>query len=110
MDLFTFFETLDSLDDYDYYLSFPNIVGFVFDAGEPGSGKTFDWDMLKDIKDDKLHILAGGLNPENVAKAIMAVKPDGVDVSSGVEFADKLGKDPEKVDDFVNAVRNIENS
>ena len=93
------------LDKYEHYLEMDNIKGFVFDAGEPGSGKTFDWNMLKDIKDDKLHILAGGLSADNVARAIKAVKPDGVDVSSSVEYENRLGKDPDKIDDFVSKVR-----
>lgn len=97
---------VDDLGKYEYYLGFKNIKGFVFDAGEPGSGKTFDWDMLKSLKRDpeRLYILAGGLNESNVAKAISTVMPDGVDVSSGVEFTDRLGKDPEKVKKFVRSV------
>lgn len=99
---------VSDLDKYDYYLSFKNIAGFVFDAGEPGSGKTFDWDMLKDLKreKDRLYILAGGLNSENVKRAIEAVRPDGVDVSSAVEIcSERPDKDKNKIDGFVNAVR-----
>jgi len=106
---------VSDMNKYEYYLSFPNIKGFVFDAGEPGSGKTFDWDTLDSIKrdDDRLYILAGGLNAENVGRAIEKVKPDGVDVSSSVELPDiiledgrtKTGKDPKLVDEFVGAVR-----
>ena len=93
------------LDKYEHYIKMDNIKGFVFDAGEPGSGKTFDWNMLKNIQDDKLHILAGGLSADNVARAIKVVKPDGVDVSSSVEYEDRLGKNPDKIDDFVSKVR-----
>lgn len=98
---------VDDLDKYEHYLSLSNIKGFVFDAGEPGSGKTFDWDMLKEFKRDenRLYILAGGLDSTNVSRAIGEVKPDGVDVSTGVEYKDKLGKDPIKIVDFVKAVR-----
>ena len=77
-----------------------------FDAHEPGSGKTFDWTMLENLpRDDKLFMLAGGLNPETVVKAVKAVKPDGVDVSSGVENSNYNGKDFEKVKKFIISAR-----
>lgn len=95
------------LDKYDYFSSFDEIVGFVMDANEYGSGKTFDWNVIKGFdRRGKLFILAGGLNPENVAHAIECVKPDGVDVSSGVEYEDKPGKDPSKIYDFVKNSKN----
>ena len=100
---------VEDLDKYNHYLTLQNIRGFVFDAGEPGSGKTFDWTMLNDIKRDseRLYILAGGLNASNVARAIDVVKPDGVDISSGVEYSEKEkpGKDPGKIKEFVEIVR-----
>lgn len=96
----------DELKEYSHYLLDEKIVGCVFDAGSPGSGKTFDWDRLKDIPSDgRLRILAGGLTPDNVQQAIAAVHPDVVDVSSGVEYSDRNGKDPQKIDAFVNKVR-----
>lgn len=92
---------------YQEYHENPAIAGYVFDAQEPGSGKTFDWSLVQRIpRDEKLLLLAGGLNPENVAEAIAFVQPDGVDVSSGVEYTDKLGKDPEKIQVFVENIRN----
>lgn len=56
-------------------------------------------------RDEKLLLLAGGLNPDNVRMAIEAVHPDGVDVSSGVENDDGAGKNAEKIHDFVAAVK-----
>lgn len=98
---------VDDLEKYEHYLSIDNIKGFVFDAGEPGSGKTFDWNMLSSLSRDsnRLYILAGGLTADNVKRAIDTVNPDGVDVSSGVEYSDKPGKDPAKITAFCNAVK-----
>ena len=80
----------------------------MFDAQEPGSGKTFDWKLVTDIpRDEKLFLLAGGLHPDNVAEAIAAIHPDGVDVSSGVEFTDKPGKDAKKIKQFVDNVHAV---
>ena len=91
------------MDMYPHYQSLSNIAGYVFDAGEPGSGKTFDWNSLAEIeRDGRLFVLAGGLTPDNVRRAIEQVHPDVVDVSSGIEYdgvdgVQKPGKDPEKM-------------
>lgn len=96
---------VSDMDSYESYHNDPRIVGYVFDAQEPGSGKTFDWNLVDNIpRDEKLLLLAGGLNPSNVRTAIQKVHPGGVDVSSGVENDDGYGKDPDKVDKFVSAV------
>ena len=97
---------IKDMDLYERYKVSKKVVGYVFDAQEPGSGKVFDWSLVKTLpKDGKILILAGGLNPENVAKAIEYIHPDGVDVSSGVEYGDKNGKDPEKIKRFVENAR-----
>lgn len=97
---------IKDMDLYERYKVSKKVVGYVFDAQEPGSGKVFDWSLVKTLpKDDKILILAGGLNPENVAKAIEYIHPDGVDVSSGVEHGDKPGKDPEKIKRFAENAR-----
>lgn len=81
------------------------IAGYVFDAAEPGSGKTFDWSSMSRLeRDGKMFILAGGLSPDNVSAAIEAVNPDGVDVSSGVELP-RGGKDARLAELFVEKVR-----
>jgi len=67
-----------------------------------GSGKTFDWSLAKGA--EWPFILAGGLNPDNVAEAVRMVQPYAVDVSSGVE-AEPGKKDPEKVRAFVRNAR-----
>lgn len=97
---------VSDIGSYEKYHNDSRIAGYVFDAIEPGSGKTFDWKLVDNIpRDEKLLLLAGGLNPDNVRMAIEAVHPDGVDVSSGVENDDKAGKNPDKIHDFVAAVK-----
>ena len=84
------------------YQNNAKIVGYVFDAAAPGSGKVFDWSILNDIKRDaKTFILAGGLNDSNVREAVKLVNPDVVDVSSGVEYDSGNGKYPEKIKQFI---------
>jgi phosphoribosylanthranilate isomerase len=74
------------------------------DGLEPGSGQAFDWNALDtSVLRGQRWILAGGLNPENVAAAIHALNPWGVDVSSGVESAPGV-KDRAKIEAFVRAV------
>lgn len=70
-----------------------------------GTGKVHDWDLSREIvRNLKIPvILAGGLDPGNVAQAIERVRPYAVDVSSGLESSGK--KDPEKIRSFVQEVR-----
>ena len=73
-----------------------------------GTGVPFDWSLVKDLRAQVPFLaLAGGLSSENVASAIEAVRPDAVDVSSGVE-AMPGRKDPARVRAFVEAVRSME--
>lgn len=71
-----------------------------------GTGLTHDWTISREIRDSvaKPVFLAGGLKPSNVAAAIKAVGPDGVDVSSGVESSSGF-KDPALMRDFIRAAR-----
>ncbi|MFS0595331.1 phosphoribosylanthranilate isomerase [Peribacillus frigoritolerans] len=70
-----------------------------------GKGLTLDWDMIRkaDLPLEKV-ILAGGLTPENVGKAINAVSPFAVDVASGVETNGL--KDAVKMKAFINEAKN----
>jgi phosphoribosylanthranilate isomerase len=70
-----------------------------------GTGRVHDWDKSAEIvRSLKVPvILAGGLDPGNVAQAIKRVRPYAVDVSSGTETAGR--KDPAKINSFVREVR-----
>lgn len=75
-----------------------------YQAGIPGgTGHVFDWSLITKI--NKPLILAGGLNVDNVARAITEVKPYAVDVSGGVE-QDKGIKDKQKITAFMQEVAN----
>lgn len=94
------------LTEFERYRDHEAVVGFVFDAQIPGSGKAFDWTLLHELPvTDKLKMLAGGLNPANVAEALQRTGVDGVDTSSGVEKESGQGKDRDKIEAFVRAVR-----
>jgi phosphoribosylanthranilate isomerase len=79
-------------------------------TGYGGGGKTFNWNSFNwsqlSTNVNLPLVLSGGLTPANVAEGIALVKPWAVDVSSGVEIADLKGiKDPQKITNFIHAVR-----
>lgn len=74
----------------------PNLFG--------GTGKSFDWKIAKDLTSKYRIIIAGGLNPENVARAVDAVNPYAVDINSGVE-AYPGKKDPIKIKQIFKKLR-----
>ena len=75
----------------------------LLDSGAGGTGTVFDWALLKGL--DRPYFLAGGLNPENVGRAVKALHPFAVDVSSGIETDGK--KDYTKMRVFVETVRAV---
>lgn len=92
------------IDVTDLERRFPRARALLFDshiAGQTGgTGKTFDWSWWPRASSKPL-ILAGGLNPDNVAEAITRTRPFAVDVSSGVEGATKGTKDSGKLNQFM---------
>lgn len=90
-------------------------MGFLLDSHAPGAlggtGVALDWSALGDVAsglDGRPLVLAGGLDPGNVARAIAAVRPWAVDVSSGVESAGKGIKDHDAMRAFLRAVRDAD--
>lgn len=86
------------------------VSSFLADTYQPGkeggSGKTFPWQNLEAIKSYGSVILAGGLRPDNVYQALNITRPQGVDVSSGVETEGT--KDEYKIRKFIQEVRRWE--
>jgi len=76
----------------------------LFEGPTSGIGELADWGRAAELARQTELILAGGLSADNVAEAIAAVGPFGVDVSSGVEATPGI-KDPEKIREFVRRVR-----
>jgi len=95
-------ESLATMADY-------RVAGFLLDAYSPdsygGTGERFDWDCAVWAKGEVPIILAGGLQPGNVASAVARVAPYGLDVSSGVESSPGR-KDPELVRAFIRNAKN----
>jgi phosphoribosylanthranilate isomerase len=76
----------------------------LLDGASPGSGQLFDWTLAGEVPEGMRLILAGGLDPDNVADAVKAVEPWGVDVASGVEKSPGR-KDAIKVKRFIERAK-----
>lgn len=74
-------------------------------SGRGGTGKSFDWKLLDGLQGHRPFLLSGGLDPGNVADAIRRVRPDGVDVASGIEASPGI-KDHDKLRAFMREVKN----
>lgn len=75
----------------------------LFDAPVAGSGRTFDWDLLKDQTIQQDFFIAGGLTVDNVRQARETFQPYALDVSSGVETDGR--KDIEKIKAFIEGAK-----
>ena len=96
--------------DWARVAAYAEVARILFDTASPtggGTGRSFNWRLLRNAPADLEFWLAGGLTPDNVGAAVLQVRPAGVDVASGVEAG--LGrKDPGRMRDFVAAVRAAE--
>lgn len=76
----------DSIPDY---AAWESAAWLLFDSrtnrGSGGNGRTFDWSLLERNRPSKRFFLAGGLDADNVERAVATLRPDGVDAATGVE-------------------------
>ena len=97
-------------DLLQYATSYAGARGLLLDAYHPdshgGTGQRFDWDLIPRELPRPV-VLAGGLDPDNVAAAVRRVRPWAVDVSSGVEMAKGI-KDAGRIARFIREVRNAD--
>jgi phosphoribosylanthranilate isomerase len=111
-----FVEALEALQPGQADYKLPAVVLDAYNpVREGGTGTQFRWDWVANARESgKLSewppiILAGGLNPYNVAKAVRIVRPLAVDVSSGVEKDEAPGiKDTEKMRQFVRIAKSVD--
>lgn len=100
-----------SSDDLDGIAAYEDAADWLlFDAKPPnadlpgGTGERFDWNILAGRDFKKPWMLSGGLDADNVQDALSILKPDAVDISSGVESARGV-KDAAKIKAFIEAVK-----
>ena len=78
--------SISEKNDLDKIKNFENYVDyFLLDNKNPGSGKAFKWEFLKDFKSAKPYFLSGGINLLNLDEAIKIANPEFIDISSGIE-------------------------
>jgi phosphoribosylanthranilate isomerase len=101
---------VDSKFKVESLRSFGNRM-FLLDTATPrqfgGTGQTFDWNQVYGANAFGSIVIAGGLNPENIADAVATLHPFAVDVSSGVESAPGK-KSYDKMRRFIEAVRRVD--
>ncbi len=101
-------QVTDLLSLEQQYADASGLLLDTYQAGVPGgTGKTFDWDLVPESLAGRV-ILAGGLNSENVTRAVASLHPYAVDVSGGVEAAKGI-KDAAKIEAFITGVMRGDN-
>ncbi len=95
-------------DDLASLAAWPEDVTLLLDAADAekhgGTGRKANWDAAARLARQRRVLLAGGLRPENVGPAIRAVRPHGVDLSSGIESEPGV-KDPLRMQVLFAAIR-----
>ncbi|MGL5804035.1 MAG: phosphoribosylanthranilate isomerase [Xenococcaceae cyanobacterium] len=102
-------KTPSSLAEVNSYISCVDTL--LLDAYHPqmlgGTGATIDWTALTEFQPDLPWFLAGGLTPDNILAALLNLKPDGIDLSSGVERSPG-DKDLDKVNRLFSKLKSAE--
>uniref|UniRef100_A0A0E0G4N9 phosphoribosylanthranilate isomerase n=1 Tax=Oryza nivara TaxID=4536 RepID=A0A0E0G4N9_ORYNI len=95
---------INALPDEKYELDW-----FLVDSAKGGSGKGFNWQkfQMPSVRSKNGWLLAGGLHADNVCDAFYALKPNGVDVSSGICAPDGIRKDPTRISSFMRNVKSL---
>lgn len=98
-----------SSEDVQHARAFPGellLVDTKLDGQLGGSGRTFDWSLVRELAQERRIVVAGGLTVDNVADAVRHVAPWGVDVASGTELpGEPRRKQPELVATFIRRAR-----
>ncbi len=96
---------INNAQDIEKTKPYEGIIDWIlFDNIKGGSGKRFDWDLLKDKEFSKPWMLSGGLNIDNISDALEILSPNAVDISSGVESYRGV-KCPQKINEFIKACK-----
>ncbi|GAV80379.1 PRAI domain-containing protein [Cephalotus follicularis] len=98
-------DLLNQIADEDFSL----VDWILVDSATGGSGKGFNWAQFKlpPIRSKYGWLMAGGINSQNVCEALSTLKPDGVDVSSGICGSDGIQKDQSQISSFMSAVFSV---
>jgi phosphoribosylanthranilate isomerase len=92
--------------DLNSIMEYEEFKGILLDGKDPGSGGSFNWKWAEKLNIKSNLILAGGINSGNVTQAMNIIKPNIVDISSGVEIDGY--KNAEKIKEFIRKVREYE--
>ena len=100
-----------SKNDLEKIKMYPNIDYYLFDYKPNinelpgGNARSFDWNIIKNLKTKKQWFLSGGVNSNNIKQIVDDINPFGVDLSSGVEK--ELGiKDNQIINNFIGKLNN----